>query len=153
MSAAIGGIIGGATADATRKNQFSDISSEEFVKILVTELSNQDPLAPNDTKQILEQLSSLRNIESQMDLQKSLESLVSQNQVAQASGLIGKAVEGLDGNDRKVSGEVKSIRIADGQAMLELSSGATLPMSRVTKIAPPAADASGTLGMRQPMMV
>ena len=136
MSAAITGITGNAAADAVRQNRFSDMSSEEFVKILVTELTNQDPLAPNDTKQVLEQLSSLRNIESQMDLQKSLESLVSQNQVAQASGLIGKVVEGLDGSDKKVTGQVMSIRVVDGRAVLELDTGKTLPMDRILKIAP-----------------
>ncbi len=145
MSSAIGGILGGKASNAVSKNQFSEISSEEFVKILVTELTQQDPLAPNDTKQVLEQLSSLRNIESQMDLQKSLESLVGQNQVAQASGLIGKVVEGLDGHDAKVSGQVTSIRIVDGKAVLELDTGKMLDMSRVTRIAPTTPAASTPL--------
>ena len=119
---------------AKKSNGFSDISSEDFVKILVTELTQQDPLSPNDTQAVLEQLSSLRNIESQVDLQDKLEALVSQNQVAQASGMIGKVVEGLDGNDQKVGGQVVSVRVVDGAAVLELDTGKTLPMNRVTTI-------------------
>lgn len=146
MSAAIGGIMASTASDATRKNRFGEMSSEDFMKILVQELTNQDPLAPNDTKQVLEQLSSLRNIESQMDLQKSLESLVGQNQVAQASGMIGKVVEGLDTSDKKINGQVTSVRIVDGRAVLELDTGKSLPMDRVTKIAPKTEPAPTTAG-------
>jgi flagellar basal-body rod modification protein FlgD len=133
------GIIGGLTNSAaasqkTARNGFADISSEQFVKILITELTNQDPLAPNDTQQVLEQLSSLRNIESQMQLQKQLEALVTQNGVAQAGALIGKLVEGLDGSNSSVQGLVTSIRVVNGKAVLELDSGKQLPMDRVTRI-------------------
>jgi len=103
----------------------------------VTELTNQDPFKPNDSAQILEQLSSLRNIESQMSLQKQLQSLVLQNQIAQASGLIGKAVQGLDDQNNRVWGVVTSVRVADGKALLELDTGRTLPMGRVELIAQP----------------
>lgn len=136
--AALGGVSSAAAADAARgsggTSGFGDISSEEFVRILVEELTNQDPLEPNDTQQVLEQLSSLRNIESQMSLQTSLESLVLQNGVAQAGGLIGKTVEGLDGNDAKVAGLVTAVRVVDGEAVLELDTGKQLPMDRVTRI-------------------
>lgn len=114
---------------------FADINSKEFVKILITELTHQDPLKPNDSQAILEQLSSLRNIESQMALQDKLEAMVMQNQFAQAGGMIGKVVEGLDLAGEKVSGEVVSVRLVDGQAVLELDTGKNLLMGRLTRIA------------------
>lgn len=143
MSAgAIGGIGGLNTAQAAGAGGFSDINSEEFVKILITELTNQDPLEPNDSQQILEQLSSLRNIESQMAMQDQLEAMVMQNQFAQAGGMIGKVVEGLDMHNDQISGQVVSVRVVDGNAVLELDTGKSLPMSRLTRIAGATADSA-----------
>lgn len=137
-SGAISGLGSAGLPNSTLQgSRFDELTSEEFVKILVTELTNQDPFKPNDSAQILEQLSSLRNIESQMSLQKQLQSLVLQNQIAQASGLIGKAVQGLDDQNNRVWGVVTSVRVADGKALLELDTGRTLPMGRVELIAQP----------------
>lgn len=115
-------------------NPFGSLDSGEFVKVMLEELSNQDPFKPNDTAQILEQLSSLRNIESQTSLQEALQTLVLQNGVAQAGGMIGKVVQGLLEDGRRVSGQVTSVRVVDGEATLELDTGASLPLDRVELI-------------------
>ena len=132
---AISGIMNQPAANPTGRNGFGEMKTEDFVKILITELTNQDPLAPNDTNQVLEQLSSMRNIESQLQLQKQLEALVAQNGVAQAAGLVGKEVEGIDGSNTTVTGLVTAVRVVNGKAVLELDSGKQLPMDRVTRIA------------------
>ncbi len=115
-------------------NGFADMSSSDFINVLLTELSNQDPLAPNDTSALLEQLSSLRTIESQSALEDSLKSLVLQNGVIQASGMIGKLVQGLSVNGTQISGLVTSVRVVDGAAQLELDSGISLPLENVQLI-------------------
>lgn len=122
---------GSATAPRTSNSQFAELSSSEFVKIMITELTNQDPLKPNDSNELLNQLSSLRNIESQSNLQDQLKNLVSQNQIASAGNLIGKEVEGLDLNNNPVEGTVTSVRVADGAAELQLDNGQSLPMDRL----------------------
>ena len=116
-------------------NGFAQLDSAEFIKVLFTELQNQDPLKPQDTSKLLEQLSSLRNIESQLSLQEQLEDLVTQNQVASAGNLIGKKVAGLDVENNKVSGLVASVRVKDDEVILELDTGQRLKMSNVTAIA------------------
>lgn len=131
------GAIGGATTGATSNTGsagFADLDSNEFMKILLSELSNQDPLKPQDSSALLEQLSSLRNIESQLSLQKQLENLVLQNGLSSAAGMIGKEIEGLDSFNDEVSGVVTSVRVENGKAILELSSGKSLSIERVTSI-------------------
>lgn len=127
--------VGSSTTAASSENRFAELSSSEFIKVLISELSNQDPLKPTDSTALMEQLSSLRNIESQLTLQKSLESLVSQNSIASASGLMGKLVAGLDDQNRTISGLVTGIRVKDGKPILELDSGRSLAADRVTEIA------------------
>lgn len=133
-AAALGGLSSAGNDQTPGVNPFAAINSEDFIKVLVSELSNQDPFKPNDSAQILEQLASLRSIESQASLQDALESLVLQNGVAQAGGMIGKMVQGLNDQNRQVAGLVTAVRVVDGQAHLELDTGATLALDRVQLI-------------------
>lgn len=131
------GAIGGATSavsSTSASSGFGELDSAEFMKILLSEMSNQDPFKPQDSGALLEQLSSLRNIESQLSLQKQLENLVLQNGLSSAAGMIGKEIEGLDAANDKVSGVVNSVRVENGKAILELSSGKSLSIERVTSI-------------------
>jgi len=136
MSAAIGSAA--ATLQQPQPNQagnaYSNLSSGEFLKIILAELSNQDPLAPNDTTAILEQLSSLRNIESQTALEGKLGSLVTQNSISSSSAMIGKYVTGLDANNNSVEGLVESMTIEDGKPILNLAGGDRLAADRVTEV-------------------
>ncbi|MEM1446477.1 MAG: flagellar hook capping FlgD N-terminal domain-containing protein [Planctomycetota bacterium] len=123
------------TTPPTTGGGFNDLGSDEFLDIILTELTNQDPLAPNDTQALLEQLSSLRNIESQLSLEESLEQLVLQNSLSQAGSLIGKLVEGTVDGGEQVSGTVESIRVNDGETILQLDTGRQLDMSALSLIA------------------
>lgn len=120
----------------TATGAFGKLSSDDFVKVMMSELKNQDPFNPQDSAKLLEQLSSLRNIESQLSLEKSLGSLVLQNQISSAGGVIGKVVEGLTDDNNRVSGLVTSVRVADSKVYLELDSGNTIAMDKVSKVSP-----------------
>lgn len=123
-----------STTLPTKTDAFSALDSEQFVKIIFTELSNQDPLQPSDSKALLDQLSSLRSIQSNIDLQSKLNNLVAQNELSAASGLIGKQVSGLDDQSTRVQGVVRSVsRTADG-AVLNLVGGQRVPMSSMDQV-------------------
>jgi len=135
------GALGGAGAGAAAPgNKFAQMGSDEFVRIITTELANQDPLNPQDTSALLEQLSTLRNIESQVSLQDQLASLVEQNTFNAVSGLIGKTVTyeaGVDpttGEPLLQSAEVKSVSLRDGEATLKLSNDVKLPLDKLRGI-------------------
>ncbi len=131
------GAIGGASgaAAATSSGAFGELSSDEFVKIMISELSNQDPLEPQDSGALLEQLSSLRNIESQLSLQESLDALIQQNTVVQASSLVGKTVEyDSETLGRTTAAEVTSVQINGDEVSLKLDNGVTMPISKVTGV-------------------
>ena len=133
MSSAVSGI-SSSSATSGSSNAFGSMSSEDFINILTEQLANQDPFEPQDSSALLEQLSSLRTVESQMSLSDSIAELVLQNQVATAGGLIGKSVEGKDDRNNAVDGLVTAVRVQDGQAVLELDNGKSLSMDRVTRI-------------------
>ena len=60
---------------ATIDKGFGALDSDEFTKLILTELGNQDPLEPNDTKALLEQLSIIRSIESDTKLNDTLKEM------------------------------------------------------------------------------
>ena len=116
-------------------NPFAEVSSEEWLNIILEELSNQDPFEPNDTSATLEQLNSLRSIESDLELQDQLQALVLQNSIGQAGALIGLEVEGLSNTGLNTTGIVNSVRVVDGESVLQLESGSTIDFANVTNIA------------------
>ncbi|TVQ62800.1 MAG: hypothetical protein EA379_04845 [Phycisphaerales bacterium] len=115
-------------------NAFSGISSEQFVKIMLTELSNQDPLAPNDSQAILQQISSIRSIESDLALKDTLSSMIKQNELATAGGLIGKNVLGMALDGLPIEGPVTSISNTRDGVVLNLTGGWQVKMKDVLQI-------------------
>ncbi len=134
MSAGAIGSLGLAQPATTAANGFGALNSDEFIRVMMTELSNQDPFKPQDSSALLEQMSSLRNIESQLSLQEDLASLVLQNGVASAGGMIGQVVKGLNTSNQPVQGLVTSLKIENGKPVLQLDGGATLAADRVTEV-------------------
>lgn len=128
-------------------NAFSGITSEEFLKVLFSELTNQDPLQPNDTAAILEQISTIRSIETDLSLQTSIESLVSQNEFASAGAMIGKLVSGLTEDGRVLQGVVSSVVNSRNGAFLKYGDGSGVLLKDVLEIRDaPAAGAPVVVG-------
>ncbi len=126
-----------AARTATPTDGFSTLGSDEFIKVMFAELSRQDPLQPNDTSKLLEQLGQIRSIESDLALQKNLEGLIRQNEITSAGGLIGKfAVGTTDTNDR-VQGYVDSISVTRDGVRLNLSTGFQIQLARLEQIVDP----------------
>jgi len=117
------------------KSKSLGLKTEDFIKMMVTQLQNQDPLEPAKNQELLAQMSQIGQLESQTQLQESLKGLVLQNSLGAAGNLIGRMVQGMDDNGEELEGVVSSVRVEDNQVFLELDSGKTLALGRVTNIA------------------
>ncbi|MCH2162582.1 MAG: hypothetical protein MK085_12010, partial [Phycisphaerales bacterium] len=131
---AAGALAGGADPSSSR---FNDLKSEDFMKIIFTELQQQDPFDPNDSSALLEQLNSIRQIESDIQLTSQMESIVFQNQMAAAGTLIGNIVQGILPTGDRVAGQVLSVIRQGDTVSLELDSGWLLPMDNIEIIVDP----------------
>lgn len=118
-------------------SRFNEMSSEDFIKIIFTELTNQDPFQPNDSGALLDQLNSIRSIESDVQLSNKLEEMVFQNQLATSSGMIGKYVQGLTADAQRVDGYVISVLRQDKDVSLQLDSGWQLPAENIETVLDP----------------
>jgi flagellar basal-body rod modification protein FlgD len=112
-----------------------ELKTEDFIRMMITQLQNQDPLEPAKNQELLAQMSQIGQLQSATMLQESLRSMVLQNQIGSSANMIGRLVQGMDEYNETVTGVVTSIRVEKDQVHLELDNGRTLPLGRVTAIA------------------
>lgn len=125
------------TNPTTATNGFGDLSSEQFIKIMFTELANQDPLEPSDSKAMLDQLSSIRSIESDMQLSDRLDQMVDRSDFSAASSMIGRLISGITIDANQTIDTVFSVSQTKDGPILNLLGGERVRLSDVIEVADP----------------
>jgi len=134
-----------ASGSSVLSSRFGELKSEDFVKLIFTELRNQDPLKPNDSAELLKQIDSIRSIQTNMELGQRLSQVVDSARLWGAGDLIGRFVKGLTTEYLPVSGNVVAIQQTSMGPLLELESGDLVPLAMVQSIQAPGGSA-GTSG-------
>jgi flagellar basal-body rod modification protein FlgD len=119
------------------KSKQFELKADDFIKMMITQLQNQDPMEPAKNEQLLTQMSQIGQLQASTDLQTSLKQLVLQNNLSSAGSMIGKLVEGLDDRGAAMDGVVTAVAVEKGQIYLELDSGKRMGLSNVTAITSP----------------
>jgi len=96
-------------AKATSVNE---LSSNDFLKLLIAELKNQDPMAPTDSVQMLQQISQIRQITSNDAMTATMNSVQVGQEMANASQMVGKRISALDQNNQEIEGVVSRVTIS-----------------------------------------
>src|SRR5438094_5678329 len=121
-----------------------DLKTDDFIKMMATQLQNQDPLEPAKNQELLQQMSQIGQLQSNTQMQDLLKGLALQSQIGSAGNLIGKMVSGIDEQNDQIDGVVTAVRVEKDGVRLELDNGKTLPLGNVTSIAAPSTTASAT---------
>ncbi|MHC4236564.1 MAG: flagellar hook capping FlgD N-terminal domain-containing protein [Planctomycetota bacterium] len=127
------------------------LSGEDFFALLIAQLSNQDPLEPTSSQELLQQISSIRDIELSTALTDSLKTLTDQQRYASAAGLIGNYVTGQpdpdDPTGLRPEGVVVGVRFSSqGRALLQLDNGVELALERIDTVSAPESAATALIG-------
>lgn len=130
----------GSSNPTNSTDAFAALTSGEFLQIIFTELQNQDPLEPNDTSAMLDQLATLRTIESDTQMVDSLQRMVNQSEMAASSQLIGSLVSGITLDNRRVSDLVISVSMTQDGPVLNMFDGSRMFFSNVDEIVGPIDD-------------
>lgn len=96
------------------------IDSNAFMTLLLQQLKYQDPLNPTDNQQFLAQQAQFTQLS---EIQKLNSNTSTNNQIMQASSLIGKTVTLVDPNDtsKKITGKVTSADFTSSGAAIEVN--------------------------------
>jgi flagellar basal-body rod modification protein FlgD len=125
MASAIDNAVNAATNPASavktvdsNSTGFNGLTSDTFLKLLITQLQNQDPTNPMDSDQLLQQISSMQSLQANIELQSTLKTVSLNQQLASAASFLGKTITATNGQNPDVSGVVDSVRVASGKALL-----------------------------------
>lgn len=122
-----------------------DLGEDAFMKLLVTQLKNQDPLDPAKNEEMLAQLAQFSSLEQLDELNDNIlglavlqQSNALMDQLTSSSALIGQSVEYLDPlTGSEVWGNVASVKIVEGLAVLSID-GKDVPLGNVLEVGPSA---------------
>lgn len=93
---------------------FDAVGTGDFLKLMIAELQNQDPLNPADNTALLTQLSQIRQVASSDKLSTTLDTVLLGQNLTNATALIGKEVKALGTDNKDVSGTVSKVTVTDG---------------------------------------
>ena len=132
--APVGAATQSTTTAQTATNAFG-LGFESLLKIILTQLTYQDPLKPMDNFQFVSQLAQFSQIQQGQTISESLAKLVSAQAASQATALLGQKVD-IDAGSAIISGTVKAVSLLNGdpKITIENTSGQTISNLSVTAI-------------------
>jgi len=111
----------------TSKDQ---LGKDDFLKLLVTQLKNQDPLNPMDDREFIAQLAQFSTLEQMQNMNSSFNAV-------RAINLIGKNIYATitdnNGNSQTVTGKVDVVYKQNGEYFLQVN-GIDVPVDAVTAV-------------------
>lgn len=102
-----------ATAPKSAAQKGDQLGQDDFMRLLVTQLKNQDPTKPMDNADFLTQIAQFDMVEGIQSSQKSLDAMIDAmfaNRTLQATGLVGKnVVANSNVADLSDGGEIRGV--------------------------------------------
>jgi flagellar basal-body rod modification protein FlgD len=105
-----------------------DLGKDDFLKLMIGQLQNQDPLAPTDNSQQMAQLAQYSALEQMTNMAKTLET-------DQAYGMLGREVTYTDKSTGAVTvGTVEKVVLDAGKATLTVNGTKGIEPGAVTEV-------------------
>jgi len=117
------------------------VDKDAFMKMLVAQMQNQDPMSPQDNQAMVAQLAQFSSLEQMQNLNQNILGLAVlqqtnavMSQLTQSSALIGQNVTYIDPTTNESrTGVVTKVKLLEGVATLEID-GQDVPLGNVTEI-------------------
>ncbi len=94
-------------SDTSQRVPTKTLGQEDFLKLLVTKMSQQDPLNPKDETDFIAEMAQFTSLEQ-------TKGLVNSMQTMQASSLLGRIVEVQPDNQETITGKVSAVIVEAG---------------------------------------
>jgi flagellar basal-body rod modification protein FlgD len=127
----------GAVQPTTSNLQANGMGMQDFLKILLTQLTYQDPLKPMDNQQFMAQMAQFTSLQQTQQLNEKTDALLSTQASLQSVGLLGRTVE-ISSGTGSITGTVKALSLATDtpQLTLETTAGTLtgISLSQITSV-------------------
>jgi flagellar basal-body rod modification protein FlgD len=111
------------------------LGADDFMKLLTTQLTSQDPMNPMKDTEFISQMANFTSLEQMRSLSKSFETFTSDQKMAAAPAYLGRQVTITDASG-EVTGIVEAIKLKDGKPAVVVN-GKTYETKLITGISAP----------------
>lgn len=131
------GSVTNATTSAQQRPQLpGQLGKDDFLKILVAQLGNQDPMKPMQDTEFIGQMAQFSSLEQMTNMNSSLTQFVNnqmQSSITDHAHLIGKTVKWKE-NEVLSAGKVSAVVYKEGAILAELKDGKQVNISSLERI-------------------
>lgn len=137
-----------ADSSKVRTTGDSTLGKDQFLKILMTQLQNQDPMQPMEDKEFIAQMAQFTSVEQLMNISTQLTALG--QSLGAVSGLIGKDITWTDTTTQlPKTGNVESIVVSSGVQYAVVGSD-RIALTDITQIQNASSDGGAGTGNNTP---
>ncbi len=111
------------------------LGKDDFLKLLIVQLENQDPTKPLEDKAFIAQMAQFSSLEQMTEINTTLSNLIINNKINNAYSLLGKWVEVLDKDTNKlIEGNVTEVQFKNGTPNITVN-GMSYSVDDIVKVA------------------
>lgn len=133
----------GSTSATSSVNSALDKNS--FLKLLIAQLTNQDPTSPMDSAQFVSQMADFTTLEQTQNMSDAIDKLVasqSSQSLSEQASMIGKQISWSETNTdssgtsstHSLSGVVQSVSLKNGSVTYQTNNGYAIDASLISEI-------------------
>lgn len=118
---------------ASSSSSNRELDRKDFMKILIEQMQNQNPLQPTETNQFIKQMTGMENLRVIDQLGTVVEEMKKSQTLSSAGNMIGKTIKGQTTGGGTVEGEVTRVSVEGDNVNLHVGNS-KIPPSNVTDI-------------------
>lgn len=124
-----------AFADGASRLPQQTLNQDDFLKLIITQMAQQDPMNPMKDTEFISQMASFSALEQSKAMQQDMAALRVEQQLLQATGLLGREVVVQGGDGALALGIVSGV-IVEGSIPHIVVNGAPYTLSELRSVTP-----------------
>jgi flagellar basal-body rod modification protein FlgD len=136
QAAATGATTGSSATGSSAKSSLGlsgQFNENTFLKLLVAQLRNQDPMQPTDNAQMMSQMAQFSMVDQLNTLNETSAYLAGAQGMMVGSSMLGKQVTAMPPDGTPIVGTVSQVALSGGEVILTVN-GQDVPLSEVIKV-------------------
>jgi flagellar basal-body rod modification protein FlgD len=118
----------GTTSAPATAAQAAILGKDDFLKLLVTQLRNQDPMNPVEDRDFMAQMAQFSSVEQLANMSTAIERMSTASQATQSVALIGRTITWKRDDDTTGEGVAQSVAFgADGKITIAVGEDEVAP--------------------------
>lgn len=111
-----------AVAPTSIADAATSLGLNDLLRVLLTELSNQNPLKPVDNKDFIAQIAQFTTLDVTQQLNQNMQQLLTLQAITQSVGLFGRTVSATLSSGTVINGQVIALQLINGVPRMTIRS-------------------------------